>query len=148
MSTTIRRVLVALDLGPASGPVLALAAEAARRFDARLTALHVIEGIDELRGLNLPHVSYDEILPDLEGNARRRLGGFLREASAPREAEAAVAVGEPYEEILEAAGALPADLVVLGTHGRRGLERAIFGSTAERVVRAARVPVLTVPVRE
>ncbi len=50
----------------------------------------------------------------------------------------------PWEEVLNAAKELNADLIVMGTHGRRGLERALLGSVAEKVVRMARIPVLTV----
>ena len=53
-------------------------------------------------------------------------------------------VGEPWEEIIDAASRLDAGLIVMGTHGRRGLPRAILGSVAEKVVRLSAVPVLTI----
>ena len=56
----------------------------------------------------------------------------------------AIITGIPYDEILAAAARIDASLIVLGTHGRTGLDRILFGSTAERVVRSASCPVLTV----
>jgi universal stress protein A len=55
-----------------------------------------------------------------------------------------VVAGIPYEEILRKAGETGASLIVLGTHGRTGIDHLIFGSTAERVVRGAACPVLTI----
>ncbi len=68
------------------------------------------------------------------------------EAFADRGVEATgeVREGEPYKEILAAAGESGVDAVVMGTHGRRGLDRYLLGSVTEKVVRAAEVPVLTV----
>jgi nucleotide-binding universal stress UspA family protein len=56
-----------------------------------------------------------------------------------------VRLGSPWEQILEAAQELGADLIVVGSHGRTGVARALLGSIAEKVVRLSAVPVLTVP---
>lgn len=149
MNFSVRNILAPIDLSAAGGMVCTCALETARRFTASVTVLFVVEELEEFRGLNLPSVSYDELLPDLEAQARERLDRFLapfRKDFGPIQAR--VTHGEAYEKILALAVELPADLIVMGTHGRKGLERAIFGSTAERVVRTARVPVLTVPVKE
>jgi nucleotide-binding universal stress UspA family protein len=66
------------------------------------------------------------------------------EAMGIGQVEAATAIGEPAHEILAFAKAQSADLVVIGTHGRTGLQHALMGSVAERVVRRATCPVLTV----
>jgi hypothetical protein len=61
---------------------------------------------------------------------------------------ACIETGTPYREIIRAAESTAASLIVLGTHGRSGLDRVVFGSTAERVVRRAPCPVLTVPLQK
>ncbi|MHB8764303.1 MAG: universal stress protein [Deferrisomatales bacterium] len=146
MTPTIRRILVPLDLSAASDRVAAYAGELAKGLRASLTTLYVVEEAEALRGLNLPTINYDELLPELERRSRQQLETYAR-VHLPG-AEVAVAHGEPYVRVLELARGLPADLIVMGTHGRRGLDRVLFGSTAERVLRRSPVPVLTVPVLE
>ncbi|MDW7708835.1 MAG: universal stress protein [Deferrisomatales bacterium] len=149
MEVTIRNILVPVDLGAASDRVVAYAAAMARSFGARVTALVVVDQAEGLKGLNLPLVSYDDLLPQLEERARKSLEAFGRNHLASvKDLELRVARGQPWERILEAVRETSADLVVMGTHGRRGLDRAIFGSTAERVLRRAPVPVVAVPLSE
>jgi nucleotide-binding universal stress UspA family protein len=87
------------------------------------------------------------MMQDLADQAQKHLEEWRAEAEklvgAPR-VTAAPAVGEPSAEILEAAREAKSDLIVVGTHGRTGLEHALMGSIAERVVRRAHCPVLTV----
>lgn len=149
MPVHIRNILVPLDLSPASDRVSEYAAAMARCFGARVTVLLVVEEAEGLRGLNLPRISYDELIPDLENRARGRLEAYGRKhlGDVP-ELELRVTRGEPWERILAAASEIRADLVVMGTHGRRGLDRALFGSTAERVLRRSTVPVVAVPLPE
>jgi nucleotide-binding universal stress UspA family protein len=86
------------------------------------------------------------MLQELADQAAKHLGEWRREAEglgAPSVA-ATTAIGEPAVEIVGYAKEHGIDLLVLGTHGRTGLEHALMGSVAERVVRRARCPVLTV----
>lgn len=146
MTVRLQHLLVPLDLSPASDPVAAHASELARRLGARVTALYVVEESEALRGLNLPTVNYDEVMPELEARARAKLSAYLKEHLPG--ADPIVAHGEPYQRILDLTQHLPADLLVMGTHGRRGLDRGLFGSTAERVIRRSAVAVVVVPVLE
>ncbi len=149
MAVTIRNILVPLDLSAASDRVAAYASAMARCFGARVTALLVVEEAESLRGLNLPHVSYDELIPDLESRARHDLEAYARRnLKDAKDLELRVTHGNPWEKILAVAAQTNADLVVMGTHGRKGLDRALFGSTAERVLRRSTVPVVAVPLPE
>lgn len=89
-------------------------------------------------------IPYESLAP-VAARAQERLEDLL---ASLRQACAAtsglVKLGSPAEEILAAAAEIHADLVVMGTHGRRGIAHAMIGSVAERVVRLSRVPVLTV----
>ncbi len=135
-----RHILVPTDFGDASQRARDIALELARRFDARVTLLHV---------WMVPSPVYGEGLSwptaDLEAASRRALDGELAAAVkvyGPTKAE--LRVGVAWERILDSVKDLGADLVVMGTHGRRGLSRLVLGSVAEKVVRLSPVPVLTV----
>jgi len=146
MSVAVRNILVPLDMSATSDRVAGYATEMSRCFGAKLTALLVVEEGETLRGLNMPTISYDDILPDLEVQARKKLETYAHtRLGGARGLDLRVSHGEAWEKILEAARETGADLIVMGTHGRRGLERAIFGSTAERVLRRSPVPVVAVP---
>jgi universal stress protein A len=81
----------------------------------------------------------------MEKNAKAQLEkSFLEEIRGYKDVEHVVLKGTPYEEISRFAEENKIDLIVIGTHGRTGLDRMLFGSTAEQVVRYAPCPVLTV----
>ncbi len=139
-----RHVLVATDFSECSRAALEAGIELAKRYDAALTLVHVFV---------LPAYVYMDIVPmavDIEAPARQAAEEELQKALAVARAQlpSAQAVmrqaGATWEEILETARAVNADLIVLGTHGRTGVSHALIGSIAERVVRHAHVPVLTI----
>lgn len=141
----IRRILFATDFSEGSSHALPYAADIARQYDAKLYLVHVIYDVAKSAGWYVPHVSIDEIYRDMEKSARAELEkSFVDEMRGLRDVEHVVLKGIPYEEISKFAVEKKIDLVVLGTHGRRGIDRMLFGSTAEQVVRNAPCPVLSV----
>ena len=120
--------------------------ELARRWDANVHALFVID-VAEL--LELGYVGdrsdFEATIEPLEDEAKRAVGA-VRERADERgvQAIAVVRQGDPVEMILEYVDEADVDLIVMGTHGRRGLARHLLGSVTERVLRRATVPVLTV----
>jgi nucleotide-binding universal stress UspA family protein len=133
----IRTILHPTDFSETAGHAFRLACALARDHGSRLIVLHVAVP---------PMVLYGEGLmalpppPDL--NAIREK---LRQWEAPGiRLEPAVVEGDPAAEIQRLAAETPCDLIVLGTHGRKGLLRLLMGSVAEQVVRHAACPVLTV----
>jgi nucleotide-binding universal stress UspA family protein len=142
---TVRSILVAIDFSEGSRAAFDCAADLARRFGARLLALHVAP----------PYITY-EPLPafpapaPLDPERLRNIREDLRRFAAPTgslnaSADSLVREGDPADEILAEVSDSAADLVVLGTHGRRGFERFILGSVTERVARKAECSVLGVP---
>lgn len=138
------RVCCAVDFSEPSRLAMLEAARLARRFGAELTLVHVDE---------VPlRVETDMLVVpgDLGVDRARRLAETLEvwrnEAAhvAERPTRAALLAGAPAHEIVRHARELRADLVVVGTHGRKGVERFFLGSVAERVVREAQCPVLVV----
>jgi nucleotide-binding universal stress UspA family protein len=135
----IRTVLHPTDFSDLSQPAFELACALARDYAARLVVLHVagLPPVLPVEGMLVPAPVADTEY------VRGRL-----EAVRPADPRVRVchrlAVGDPAGEILAAATDEQADLIVLGTHGRGGLSRALMGSVAEAVQRAAPCPVLTV----
>jgi nucleotide-binding universal stress UspA family protein len=135
----IRTILCPTDFSEYSRDALPLAAALARDYHARLTILHVLplSIIAYGEGLYLPESD------DVRAEARERLDALLI-PDADLLTERRLAEGHPADVILHFAREIPADLVVMGTHGRTGLNRVLMGSVAEQVVRHAPCPVLTV----
>jgi nucleotide-binding universal stress UspA family protein len=138
---TFGHILAATDFSDVSRGALELAAALAGECGAELTLLHVCEISGYAQTGPIP---YDLVTPAAE-EAQARLDELLlsvREV-CPR-AKGLVKVGVAWEQILAVAADTRADLVVMGTHGRRGISHALVGSVAERVVRLSPVAVLTV----
>ena len=141
----VKKILFPTDFSEGSDNALPYAADMARHYGAKLYLLHVIQDIAEAMGWYVPHVSLDELYRDIEGNAAKEIARYgVEEFRGLKDIERIVVKGTPYHEILKFAGEKKADLIVIGTHGRKGLDRVIFGSTAEKVVRDAPCPVLSV----
>jgi nucleotide-binding universal stress UspA family protein len=147
--TEISRILCPVDFSDHSRHALDHAAAIARWYESRITALHAIPPVTTMvptvgAPLYPPIVFTAEDLEQYRGAVQE----FAREITAAGVPVDAVAVeGGAARTIVEWAQALPADLIVLGTHGRSGFERLMLGSVTERVLRKAPCPVLTVPPR-
>jgi nucleotide-binding universal stress UspA family protein len=145
----IRRILCPIDFSDYSRRALDHAIAIARWYKSTVTVLHVVPSV-EVAPVGPRSVVFDPIR--LSPGERNQLladaKAFAATESAPGVAiEAAVREGNVAAEILEQVEAIKADLVVVGTHGRSGFERFLLGSVAERVLRKASCPVMTVPSR-
>lgn len=147
--SSFHKILVPVDFSACGREALRYGVELTSRYDAELHLLHVLDiryaGADYVMGL-----------PNFQGfeeEMRRHAEAEMEKlASAPdlegRSVQSSLREGIPSQEILSMAEEIGADLIVMGTHGRTGLEHLVLGSTAERVVRMAPCPVLTVRTRE
>lgn len=139
----IRRILHPTDFSPASAPAFARALALARDTGAVLLLVHVIPPRGPHLGKGYMDLkTYEEITRREAGLAMRSLQA--RAGRAGVRARAVVLEGHPFAEILRAAARERAGLIVVGTHGRSGFSRVFLGSVAERVIRLAPCPVLTV----
>ncbi len=140
-----KKVLCPIDFSEPARASMQAAAELCRHFDAELTLFHS----DQLPGYTLPEGSVlasPRMLQELADQAEAHLAewrGMALGMGAPR-VETAKGIGDPAVEIVELAREGAFDLIVVGTHGRTGLRHALLGSIAERVVRRAGCPVLTI----
>ena len=140
-----RHILAPTDFSEYSTKAVASALELAKKFGARLTILHVVELPPyPVEGYVPPNLSAT-FLEDLERQATVDLARVVPEAEAAKvEVARVVAVGTPYRTIIEAAESNHVDLIVMATAGRTGFSHLVLGSIAERVVRTASCPVLTI----
>ena len=138
----IKRILYAADL-PEASPGMDYAFELAQRTGAELTVVNVIEHLNLVYGI-AEHVT-GEATRRVE-ERRDRFREFLARANTGNiHLETVIRDGKPYEEILRAAEDGGMDMIVLNMHSKGVIERAFLGSTAERIVRLAHLPVLSVP---
>ena len=142
--TVPRMFLVATDFSEHAEGALAYAAELAAQLDGTLHLVHVVA----LPSISVPDIGYSynsTMMESLTAEAQKELDRLValyrdRVAMAPPRLE----IGDPRDVIDRVAGAISADLIVMGTHGRRGIRRVLLGSVAESVARTAPCPVLTV----
>jgi len=144
-----KTILFATDFSPSSEHAFKYALSLARKFESRLGIIHVINEPVDLRGFYVPHISFDQLEAEIEQGALKLMAEFCtRNAGDYQRVETFVVPGIPYDEIIKKATELSADLVVVGTHGRTGLDHVLFGSTAEKVVRKSPVPVMSIRIPE
>jgi nucleotide-binding universal stress UspA family protein len=144
-----RHILAPTDFSEYSKQAVVSALELARKFGAKLTILHVVELPPYPVEGYVPPAVNATFLDDLERQATQDLAQLVPEAESGNvEVVRLVAVGSPYRKIIDTAEAEQVDLIVMATAGRSGFSRLIMGSIAERVVRAATCPVLTIRPRE
>ncbi len=142
----LKRILIPTDFSEFGQHAIAYGCELAQRFDAELHVLHVVQDafplVPEAGMLTVSHVEYINQLIESSGQMLEQLPDS--EKSASQNVVRAVEVGTPFVEIVRYAREQEIDLIVLGTHGRTGLVHMLMGSVAEKVVRKAPCPVLTV----
>ena len=146
MTAGFTHILVPMDFSPASEAALIRAKQLAERFGARLSLLHVVTD-PKARGTWASEI-YVPAIPEVRDHlldaARQRLTDALTDEERARiQVTVAARVGAVADVILDAARTHAIDLIVMGTHGRRGLAHLVMGSIAERVVRESACAVLT-----
>jgi len=145
-----KRILVPVDGSPTAAKGLKAAIRLARESRGKLLLLHVVE---EYSAFIAPEAgaSIGPILDGMRAAGKRTLSRLARSATAAGAKPQAVLAenfgGRVADSIVQQARKLRADLIVMGTHGRRGIKRALLGSDAETVVRYSPVPVLLMPAK-
>ena len=139
---SFNHILVATDFSDCSQQALEIALEIAAKFDSKLTLLHSWEAPSYSYAGGV-YVTVDLVTPIEQAAVAMLDKASTRLKTRMPTAQSMLRAGVAWEEILAGASQVQADLIVLGTHGRRGLSHALLGSVAEKVVRLATVPVLT-----
>ena len=153
----IRKVLIALDYDPAAQRVAEAGFSLAQSTGATITLLHVISDATYYSSVQYsPIMGFDhfgaagllqkETMEEIKTAALQFLDK-TREHLGDKSIQTLVMEGDFAEAILDAAGDNQADVIVMGTHGRRGLDKILMGSVAEKVLRSSQVPLFIVPTR-
>ena len=139
----LQTILATTDFSDESLAGVRYAVALAEKLKAAVALLHVVEPLSWMDNMETRKDA------ELVALARAQLATLAkREVQGDGTVTSSVRTGKPFHEITTAARAGATDLIVIATHGHTGVKRALLGSTAERVVRHAPCPVLTVPARE
>jgi nucleotide-binding universal stress UspA family protein len=141
----IQRMLFPVDLTEASEKMVPWVSTTVQKFDASLDILFVVRIFQYFTSIYVPHPSIDIFEKELLEGAQKKMEEFKAEHFGNlTKINAVVILGDPAETILSYIDEKQIDMVVMGTHGRKGLDRVIFGSVAERVIKNSSVPVLVI----
>ncbi len=139
-----KKILVATDFGEPAGRALDCAIDLAAALGASVTVVHALDL--PMYGSGATAVAAALSIPEIERASKEALDAALAERRGRGVSlTGMVREGHARDEILAVAKEIGASMLVVGTHGRKGLERALLGSVAERIVRTAPCPVLVVP---
>ncbi|MFZ2447655.1 MAG: universal stress protein [Syntrophobacteraceae bacterium] len=139
----IRKILFPVDLAGSSSKIVSRVLYMAQKFDAEVHLLSVAGSLEQYSTFYVPHPSLDRYEQEDTARAERLLREFAEEhfGDFPR-LKISVLSGKPVEQIINYVDSAGIDMIMMTTHGRHGLERALFGSMAEEIMRSSSVPVM------
>ena len=140
-----KKILFPIDFSESTPKILPYVTTMSQTFGGTVYLLYVVRDLKYLTSFHVPHPSLDLIEKEISENSEKMMDRVCEEElqSCPRFVKK-ILVGDAASEIIRYAEEIQADLIVMGTHGRKGLEKALFGSVAEKVVKNSPVPVLIV----
>ncbi len=144
-TVSLKKILVPQDFSEYSLHALKYAVTFAELFKSELIVLHIVEPIVYPADFSFGQVSIPAMEEEIRKHSEEQLNELVeREIPAGIRATPMIRVGKPFIEIVEVAKGENADLIVISSHGRTGMDHVLFGSTADKVVRKAPCPVLTI----
>lgn len=139
------KILVPVDLSEVSPEMVPVVREMAEKHNAELHFLFVVRVLEHFTALYVPDLSITKMEQEMIAGAEKRLEEFVQEFFGDySKISSRVVLGDASEEIVNYVNNRMIDLVIVGTHGRKGLEKVFFGSVAEKVVKTCPVPVLSI----
>jgi len=139
----IKSIMVPIDFSDYSKGALRYAAQFAKQFNSKIYLIYVVEPMIYPADFSMGQVAIPSSDIDLTTRAEEELNKLASEIGNDLVVETIIKTGKPFVEINETAGEKGIDLIIIATHGHTGVEHLLFGSTAEKVVRKAPCPVLT-----
>ena len=141
----IEKILFPTELREYSLKILPYVISMSEKYNSTIYLFHVIEDLSKWGGFYIPHISLDLYQKEAMETAEKLMDKVCRQQmqGCPN-FERRIRSGDPADEILKTIESEDIDLVVMGTHGSKGLEHAIFGSVAEKVVKNSAIPVLII----
>ncbi len=138
-----RRILIAVDCGPSSEKIAAAGFELAKRLHAEIVLLTVV---DTSLLLGSEGLTANEARGIAKTTAAENLNTLVSNIFGSHLVSRYVQEGSAEAEILKVAREWPADIIIVGTHGRKGLSRMILGSVADKIIKNSNIPVIVIPV--
>ena len=144
MESNIQKILVPIDFSDYSRSALKYAVNFCKNCKADMFLIYVVEPVIYPPDFSMGQIAIPSVNSEWDERARQELDKLAKEQIPSGVAvKTIIKTGKPFVEIIETAGELDVDLIIIATHGRSGVEHILFGSTAEKVVRKAPCPVLT-----
>ncbi|MGE5795352.1 MAG: universal stress protein [Ignavibacteria bacterium] len=144
MEPSIKKILVPIDFSDYSKNSLKYAVNFAKDFNAQLCLVYVVEPVIYPPDFSMGQIAFPTVDLEMDKRAEQELSSLAKkEIPSDINVKSIVRTGKPFVEIIETASEEDADLIIIATHGHTGVEHILFGSTAEKVVRKAPCPVLT-----
>ncbi len=146
----ITRVVTPIDFSDNSKVIAESAAFVAASFQAELMLVFIVQKFEDYSGFFVPQMNVPDLERDLHVQAESRMDTFCKEMEEFVQGKGVTAVsgkvmmGDVAEQIVSYAGDDSGNMIVMGTHGYKGLEKIMFGSVADKVVKSAFCPVLTI----
>ena len=144
----IKKILCPVDLSENSVELAEYASTLAKAFGVEVCVLYVAPTLSQYVGFHVPPSSIENFVGEIVDGAVKNMEKFVAENFSGVKASGKVITGYAAEEILHYATEIDADIIILATHGRRGIDRVLFGSVAEKVVKNALQAVLTIHPKE
>ena len=143
--TEFKKILFPVDLSERSPKFVPHVKKMAEKFDSEIHILFVARSLDHFTGMYVPLLSVTQFEKEIIGGAEKKLAEFKDKYFADSlNVISTVLSGDASEEILNYIKDKKIDLLIMGTHGRKGLDKIVFGSVAEKAIKAAPVPVLII----
>jgi len=140
----VKKILLAMDFSEAADKLAEYAKLYTQKFDAELYVLYVSPTMNRYAKLYVTPSSIDDLVGKILEGAKAAMEEYMVKYFKGLKAKSLVEYGYAPVRILEVAEEIGADMIVMGTHGRKGVDRILFGSVAEKVVKTAKIPVVTV----
>ena len=144
MELDIKKILVPIDFSDYSKSALKYAVNFSKNNKAEMILIYVVEPVIYPPDFSMGQIAIPSVNAEWDERAKQELDKLAKE-HIPQgvQVKTIIKTGKPFLEIIETASEMDVDLIIIATHGRTGIEHILFGSTAEKVVRKAPCPVLT-----
>jgi nucleotide-binding universal stress UspA family protein len=139
----IKKILVPVDFSAASEVLARYSKIMAKTFDAEILLLHVLMDLGDLHQVYVPQDTLKKVEEDALKGVKNQMESFAKNNFKDFNVKTEIIIGDPAAEIVEFATKQDVDLIIMGTHGRKGIDKIVFGSVAQRVVKRATCPVVT-----
>jgi nucleotide-binding universal stress UspA family protein len=142
---TIKKILCAVDFSDMSKKVADYTRTLSSKLGAEMVVVFVAPSLEQydIGFSNFPR-EIETFVEEIQSQAEENMTTFIQENFESGSAKGIVRIGDPAAEIIKLAKEESVDLIVMGTHGRKGIDKILFGSVAEKVVKQSKIPILTV----